>query len=279
MAKTWVITGASRGIGKSIVKSALSVGDNVVATGRSVDGLINAFGEEHSQLTFANLDVNDQDAAIRAVEIATERYGGIDVLVNNAGYGQLGHFETIRAEDIERQFETNVMGLMKVTRAVLPIMRKQKSGHIINLSSIGGAVGFEGASVYCATKFAVEGFSESLALEVNAFGIKVTIVEPGFFRTDFLDASSVRYGTIDIGDYASATKTQQTQYDQYSHAQPGDPEKLSALIVGVGHANSVPLRLIAGSDALEMSRASLQSRAAEMDAWAEKSITTDFEPA
>lgn len=277
MSKTWFITGASRGIGQNIVQSALAAGDNVIATARSVEQLKIAYGKEGEQLAYATLDVNNEVEAGLAVEMAVERFGSIDILVNNAGYGQLGHFETIRAGNIISQFQTNVLGLMNVTRAVLPQMRKQKSGHILNISSIGGAVGFEGASIYCATKFAVEGFSESLAMELKEFGIKVTIVEPGFFRTDFLDSSSVLYGDIEIEDYSSVVKEQRSQYDGYSHSQPGDPVKLGALITEVAHSDKPPLRLVAGSDALKMSNALLESRLSELKAWANKSTTTDFE--
>ena len=277
MKKIWFVTGASRGIGARIVQSALAVGDAVVATARSIDTLVKAHGNENERLVFARLDVCDPAQMQQAIALATQRLGDIDVLVNNAGFGQLGHFETVEASAIEKQFSTNVFGLMNVTRAVLPAMRRNRRGHILNISSIGGAVGFDGASIYCATKFAVEGFSESLALEVERFGLNVTIVEPGFFRTDFLDTSSVRYGDKEIPDYAEAATEQRTQYDAYSHAQPGDPAKLAHLIVDVAGTNQPPLRLVAGSDALQMSRDLLNNRQKELQTWAARAVSTDYQ--
>lgn len=188
-------TGAGRGIGAQIAKAALAVGDRVVATGRNAAHMQQMYGGYGDKALGLALDATREQDAIAAVEVAQSRFGGIDVLVNNAGYGQLGLFEEITGEDVERQFQTNVFGMMHVTRAVLPVMRRQRRGHVLNLSSIGGLAGFDGASIYCASKFAVEGFSESLAPEVASFGIRVTIVEPGFFRTDFLDKKSIQYGS------------------------------------------------------------------------------------
>lgn len=276
MKKTWFITGGSRGIGVEIVKAALAQGDNVVATARDVTKLREQLSEHADKLECIELDVQNSKAATKAVARSVERFGGIDVLVNNAGYGQLGHFESVEAASIETQFHVNVFGLMHVTRAVLPQMRKQRSGCIFNLSSIGGAIGFDGASIYCASKFAVEGFSESLAQEVARFGINVTIVEPGFFRTDFLDASSVLYGQVQNQDYTDAVSNQRSQYDAYSHMQPGDPYKLAQLIVNTEGLIQRPARLVAGSDALSMSRVALNDRIAELEQWATSSTSTDF---
>jgi len=278
MKKTWFITGASRGIGFEIAQAALVSGDNVVATARSVTGLREKLGSETElQLECIELDVNNYIQAEEAVIQSIERFGGIDILVNNAGFGQLGHFETVEQHAIEQQFSTNVFGLMHVTRAVLPTMRRQQRGHILNLSSIGGALGFEGASIYCAAKFAVEGFSESLVLEVARFGIDVTIVEPGFFRTDFLDDSSIRYGQIELQDYVDVANDQKSQYAAYSHKQLGDPKKLAQLIVDTARTNPAPLRVIAGSDALSMSRDVLNNRMKELELWADTSVTTDHQ--
>ncbi len=275
--QVWFVTGCSRGIGKEILSAALAHGARVVATARNPARVAEAFPNTEGRVLPLQLDVDDARQADRAVDQALKEFGRIDVLVNNAGYGQLGHFETVSAQDVEQQFRTNVFGLMHVTRAVLPAMREQRSGRIVNLSSIGGAVGFDGASLYCATKFAVEGFSESLALELRRFGIHVTIVEPGFFRTDFLDSSSVRYGESERGEYEEAARAQQSQYGAYSHEQPGDPRRLAELIVDVcARGDSPPLRLIAGSDALSMSRELLTRRSAEAEAWAPRSVTTDF---
>src|SRR4030095_2055085 len=204
MSKVWFITGASRGIGAEIAKAALASGDRVVATGRNRAQIEKAFAG-HERLLAVELDVTDAAQAHRAVDAALAKFGRIDVLVNNAGYGQLGAFEENEAGDIEQQYATNVFGLFHVTRAVLPVMRRQRGGHVFNLSSMAGVLGFASASIYCSTKFAVEGFSESLAMEVAQFGIKITIVEPGFFRTDFLDTSSIRYGGKVVDEYVPSS--------------------------------------------------------------------------
>ncbi len=277
MKKTWLVTGSSRGIGLEIVKAALAEGDNVVATARNVTTLREHLCADAQEVEYIELDVQDSTAAKTAVARSIDRFGSIDVLVNNAGFGQLGPFETVDSAAIEQQFATNVFGLMHVTRAVLPEMRRQRRGHIFNISSIGGAIGFDGASIYCSTKFAVEGFSESLSLEVKRFGIDVTIVEPGFFRTDFLDASSVHYGQVDIQDYVAAARDQKSQYDSYSHLQPGNPKKLAHLIIETASSPRRPARLIAGSDALSLSRDALNNRIAELEEWASTSVSTDYQ--
>jgi len=281
MSKVWFITGANRGIGLGIARAALAAGDRVVATGRRLHALRQAFPEPRPQLLLAALDVTDEAQALAAVEQAQSAFGRIDVLVNNAGYGQLDHFEQIAAADIRRQFDTNVFGLMNVTRAVLPLMRRQRAGHVLNLSSMGGVLGFGGASVYCATKFAVEGFSESLAQELKPLGIHVTLVEPGFFRTDFLDASSVRYGQHVVADYAEAAAAQRAFFDQRNHRQAGDPDKLAAVLVQLAHQAEQarqaepPLRFAAGSDAVEAIGATLAERQREIERWRALSVSTD----
>lgn len=221
--KTWLITGAARGLGAGIARAALDAGDRVVVAGRNRDALIKAFGPDSDTVLSLTLDVTDTAAIAAAVEAVMARFGRIDVLVNNAGYGHLGIFEETNAQDARTQFDTNVFGLFDMTRAVLPIMRAQRSGHVFNISSIGGLMGGESGAIYCASKFAVEGFSESVAQEVRPFGIHLTIVEPGFFRTDFLDASSLRYGDNPIADYAEASRAIRAFYDARSRNQAGDP--------------------------------------------------------
>lgn len=275
MSKVWFITGATRGIGLEIARAALAAGDRVVATGRRLDALQRAFPETSAQLKLATLDVADEAQALAAVEAAQAAFGRIDVLVNNAGYGQLDHFEQIAAADICRQFDTNVFGLMNVTRAVLPLMRRQRSGHVVNLSSMAGVLGFAGASVYCATKFAIEGFSESLAPELQPFGIHVTLVEPGFFRTDFLDASSVRYGRHAVADYAETASAQKAFFEGRNHQQAGDPAKLGRIVVQLAGMAQPPLRFAAGTDSVEGISASLAGRAQEVQRWRALSVSTD----
>lgn len=275
MSKVWFITGAGRGIGEQIAKAALTAGDKVVATGRNAEQLRQVYGAYGDQVICLALDATREQDAIRAVDAARERFGSIDVLVNNAGYGQLGLFEEIASEDVERQFQTNVFGMMHVTRAVLPVMRKQRRGHIMNLSSVGGFMGFDGASIYCAAKFAVEGFSESLAMEVASFGINVTIVEPGFFRTDFLDKKSVQYGSRQIADYAESSSNSRSTYEAYNHKQPGDPVKLGRVIVELSAMGEPPLHFVAGTDAVGFANSTFERRRAEVDAFAALSVTTD----
>lgn len=277
MSKVWFITGAGRGIGAEIARAALAAGDRVVATGRKLDQLVDTYSAYGERVLCLALDVAREQDAVSAAEVAVARFGRIDMLVNNAGYGQLGLFEEVSSADVERQFHTNVFGLMHVTRAVLPQMRKQRSGHIFNLASIGGFMGFEASSIYCAAKFAVEGFSESLALEVARFGIAVTVVEPGFFRTDFLDASSVRYGATKISDYDSSPEAPRADYESYNHQQPGDPVKLGKVIVQVAAMSEPPLHFLAGSDAVSYANAAIERRRAEVDAQAELSATTDLD--
>ena len=276
MSKTWLITGATRGLGVEIAKAALAAGDNVVVTGRSTSQLESVYASYGERSLALQLDITNEAQTNKAVADAVASFGRIDVLVNNAGYGHLGTFEEIEQADIEKQFVTNVFGLMQVTRAALPILRKQRSGHIFNISSVGGTVGFKQASVYCASKFAVEGFSESLAMEIAQFGITLTIVEPGYFRTDFLDKSSIRYGTLTIDDYAESTTESKNMHDDYSHKQLGDPAILGDILVRLANDNNPPLRFVAGSDACELVTNLLNSRVAEVKEWKDLTISTDI---
>ncbi|WP_158818334.1 oxidoreductase [Methylocapsa sp. S129] len=277
MSKTWFVTGASRGIGAAIVKAALAAGDRVVATGRDPAKVAQAFEASPDKLLIAALDVAVETQAEAAVEAALERFGGVDVLVNNAGYGLLGPFEQSEPEQIGRQFATNVFGVFNVTRAVLPVMRRQRAGRIFNITSIGGLRGGPGGSLYSATKFAVEGFSESLALEVAEFGIKMTLVEPGFFRTDFLDESSIRYNDRPIADYAALSTRLKEFYGPRNHQQAGDPAKLAKVLVDLARHEKPPLRFVAGSDAAAMFETKIASVKAELEAWRALSVTTDGE--
>jgi NAD(P)-dependent dehydrogenase (short-subunit alcohol dehydrogenase family) len=273
--KVWFVTGASRGIGAETVKAALAAGDKVVATGRRLATVQNAFKTDADRLLPLELDVTDEQRAHAAVESAVARFGRIDVLVNNAAYGQLGLFEENTAAEIERQYATNVFGLFHVTRAVLPVMRRQRGGKILNLSSMAGMIGFAAASIYCSTKFAIEGYSESLALEVADFGIHVTIVEPGFIRTDFLDTSSVRYGSRRVDDYAAQAAELRARYDSYNHQQSGDPAKLASALVTLAAHDDPPLRYAAGSDAYQGISAKLNGLRASFEEWRDLSVSVD----
>lgn len=275
-AKTWFITGGTRGLGAAIAQEALASGDKVVVTGRSLAALQQRY-KPVSNLLMLELDVCSTAQIEAVMQQAFTHFGSIDVLVNNAGYGQLDVFEQITAQQVRQQFETNVFGLISVTRAVLPYMRQQRSGQIYNLSSIGGALGFAAASVYCASKFAVEGFSESLAQEVKQFGIGVTIVQPGFFRTDFLDNTSVKYGNELIADYSEYAASANTAYQNMNHQQAGDPLKLAAALVKLSDVPQRPLRLAAGSDAIEYLTTAYKRRQKELADWHDWSVSTDIE--
>lgn len=275
MSKIWFITGSGRGIGARIAQAALDAGDKVVATGRNLEQLTATYAQYGENVLCLALDTTVENDSIAAVAAAEARFGRIDVLVNNAGFGQLGLFEELAGSDIERQFNTNVFGLMHVTRAVLPGMRQRRGGHIINLASVGGFMGFDGASVYCAAKFAVEGFSESLALEVAQFGINVTILEPGFFRTDFLDQSSVKYGSRKVDGYDDGAASSRSTYESYNHKQPGDPVKLGQVVVKLARLPEPPLHFVAGTDAIGFIKGALERRRGEVDAFLSLSGTTD----
>lgn len=273
--KTWFITGATRGFGNEIAKSAINTGENVVLTGRNISKLKSLF-ENSNQVLCLELDVCNEQQIKSAVQDAVEYFGRIDVLVNNAGFGQLGVFEEVESQKIHDQFSTNVFGAMSVTRHVLPIMREQRSGLIYNISSIGGSLGFENASIYCAAKFALEGFSESIAMEIKQFGIDVTIVQPGFFRTDFLDNSSVQYGTLKIDDYYEYAKGLNDGYKAQNHKQLGDPSKLGKLLIDIANKSNPPMRLAAGSDAIQFLTASNKERQSVLEKWREYSNQTDI---
>jgi NAD(P)-dependent dehydrogenase (short-subunit alcohol dehydrogenase family) len=275
MSKVWFITGAGRGIGAHIAQAAIAAGDKVVAAARSLEQLNGTFaGVNPDQLALVQLDVAREEQAAAAIQAAVERFGRIDVLVNNAAYGLLGNFEELSQEEIEQQFGVNVFGVMHVLRAALPVLRRQRSGHVINISSIAGRTGFDGAAVYCATKYAIEGLSSSLALEVAKFGIKVTSVEPGFFRTDFLDQSSVRYGKKVIEDYA-VHGTVEGAYGAYHGKQLGDPARLATVVLQLAGMDNPPQHFLAGSDALAMAHAEVDARLSEMQGMAELSRSTD----
>ena len=274
MTKTWLITGAARGLGAEIAKAALAAGHRVAATGRDLMAL-ERLAPRHANLFCHTLDVTDRAEARRAAEAAAARFGGIDILVNNAGYGQFGFFEDSSEDDVLEQFEVNLHGVLNVCRAVLPIMRRARQGRIFNISSIAGFRGMPGGSLLCASKHAVEGFSESLAREVEPFGIRVTLVEPGIFRTGFLSPQSMRFATSSTEDYAEAARSLQQSYRARDGQQPGDPAKLSAALVRLAEEPNPPLRFLAGPDAVQLMEARIQTLKQDMDTWRALSVSTD----
>jgi NAD(P)-dependent dehydrogenase (short-subunit alcohol dehydrogenase family) len=275
MSKVWFVTGASSGIGAAVVKAALQAGDRVVATARNLEKLRSVLREPASdRLAFVQLDVSSEAQAQKAVAAAVERFGRVDVLVNNAGYSLLGSLEAMTTEQIELQLETNFFGALYVMRAALPVMRRQRSGRIINVSSLAGVMGFKSCGAYAASKFAVEGLSLSVAQEVEPFGIKLTLVEPGFFRTDLLAPQSVVYGDVAIDDYPPPAATK-AEWQAYHHKQPGDPAKLGQVIVRLAAMDAPPKQFFAGSDAVKAITADLEARLREVQANKDLSGSTD----
>jgi NAD(P)-dependent dehydrogenase (short-subunit alcohol dehydrogenase family) len=247
--KVWFITGAGRGMGVDFAKAALAAGDAVVAGGRDTGAVGDAVGEA-DDLLVVKLDITSRPQAKAAARAAVERFGRIDVLVNNAGNFYAGYFEELTPEQIERQLATSLVGPMNVTRAVLPVMRKQRSGHVISISSGAGLLGFEFCSAYAAAKFGLEGWIESLAAEVAPFGIDTTIVNPGFFRTELLTNESTSYADSSIDDYAENRANQLEWWNAQNGKQGGDPAKLGRALVTIVNEERPPRRFLAGADAI-----------------------------
>lgn len=273
--KTWFITGASRGFGARIAEKALARGDAVVATARNPQSVTDRLGQSDKLLAVA-LDVNDAQQAAAAADQAHARFGRIDVLVNNAGYGLISAVEEASAEEVEALFRTNVFGLLAVTRAILPVMRNQRSGRIFNFSSIGGYRAGPGFGIYSATKFAVEALSESLRAELAPLGIDVTAIEPGYFRTDFLDATSLRIGQNEIADYSATAGAVRDRAAAMNQRQPGNPDRLAQVVLDLADTPEPPVRLPLGSDTVAAIEAKHRSDAAIIEAWRNVSVSTDF---
>ena len=247
--KVWFVTGAGRGMGLEFGKAILAAGDSLVASGRDSARVSKALGASSSLLT-AKLDVTRPSDADAAVKSAVDRFGRIDVLINNAASFFAGYFEELTPEQMELQLRTSLVGPMNVTRAVLPVMRSQRSGHIIAISSSAGLSGFEFGTAYAASKFGLEGFMESLDSEVAPFGIHTTIVNPGFFRTELLTEESTTYATGSIDDYASRREPLVAYWKSMNGKQPGDPAKLARAIIRIAGQSPPPRRFIAGADAI-----------------------------
>ena len=271
--RTWLVTGASRGFGRALSDAVLARGERLVATARGRD-FTESFAREHPDALAVPLDVTDPAQARAAVEHAVERFGGIDVVVNNAGYGHFGAVEELSDDELRQQFEVNLFGVVNVTRAALPVLRRQRSGHLVQMSSLNGIEGMVGGAYYCASKFAVEGLSESLAAEVAHFGIKVTIVEPGPHRTSFASAESARVAEP-IDDYAESVGQARKAFAEMDGTQPGDPARAALAIVEAVDADEPPLRLPLGQVALDNIRAKLTGQLQELERWEPLSASTD----
>jgi NAD(P)-dependent dehydrogenase (short-subunit alcohol dehydrogenase family) len=276
--KTWIITGAGRGLGVDIAKAALAAGHNVVATGRNPDAVAEALGGAENLLV-AKLDVTSSDDATAAVKAGVDRFGGVDVLVNNAASFYAGFFEELTPEQMDRQLTTSLVGPMNVTRAVLPVMRGQRSGHIVTISSTAGFAGFEYGTAYAASKFGVDGWMESLAPEIEPFGIHTTVVNPGFFRTELLTKESTNYAPATIEDYAERNAAQREFWEGMNGKQGGDPAKLAQALVTITELEQPPFRFIAGADAIAQAEEKLAERRQQIDAHRELSSSLAFDDA
>lgn len=275
--KVWFVTGASKGLGLTLVKRLLNEGHSVAATSRNLSELKAAVNSESESFLPLEMDLIKEESVAENIKKAVEQFGKIDVVVNNAGYGQLGTLEELTDEESRKNFDTNVFGSLNVIRKAMPYLRDQKSGHIINIASIGGLSGdFPGWGIYCATKFAVVGFTESLAAEVKEFGINATVIYPGYFRTDFLTGGSLRTPENEIDAYKTARKVQAAHEEEINGNQPGDPEKAATAMIDLASMENPPVHLVLGSDAFQMAGNKLETLKNEISDFKALSISTDY---
>lgn len=273
--KVWFITGASRGLGLEISKAVLLSGDKVVAAVRSKSKQLLEKFENNPNVLVTLLDVTNESQAKEAVKEAIDKFGAIDVLVNNAGYGLLGAVEEISDEEVRNVYDVNVFGVLNVTRAVLPYMREKHSGHVINISSVGGLNGYMGWGIYGSTKFAVEGITEAMASELAPLGIHATVVEPGFFRTNFLDTTSLIRTDNNIEDYTGTVGQVESFSMEVNKKQPGDPKKLSQAFIKLANTENPPLHLPLGKDCLARYREKTENFEKDIEKWYDVIIGTD----
>jgi NAD(P)-dependent dehydrogenase (short-subunit alcohol dehydrogenase family) len=276
MSKVWLVTGAGRGMGLDIAKAALAAGHKVVATGRDADKVVKAVGES-ANLLVVKLDVTNPTDAESAVKAISDRFGRIDVLVNNAASFYAGYFEELTPEQMERQLKTSLIGPMNVTRAVLPVMRKQRSGQIISISSSAGLIGFEFGTAYAASKFGLEGWMESLQAEVAPFGIQTLIVNPGFFRTELLTDESTNYAAPSVNDYNERRGQQLEFWKAQNGKQSGDPAKLAQALITLASQKELPRRFIAGADAIGTAEQVVAVLQQQINAYRELSTSLAFD--
>ncbi|MFJ4342811.1 oxidoreductase [Streptomyces sp. NPDC088915] len=275
--RVWFVTGASRGLGRAVTESLLDRGERVVATARSVSSLDDLAEKYGDRVLPTALDVTDRAAVFAVVAEAAERAGRIDVVLNNAGYGLAGAVEEVSERQVREQFDVNFFGALWVTQAVLPVLRRQGSGHVLQMSSIAGVTTYPNLGAYCASKWALEAASEALAQEVAGFGIRVTLVEAGEFRTDWSAGSMVRATPKSAYDSVLA-KRRHGLSGAYAHLQPGDPGRVGAALLALVGAEAPPLRVLLGGGAAELAPAVLRGRLAEWEEWRELAATTDAPP-
>ncbi|WP_341361000.1 oxidoreductase [Georgenia sp. M64] len=272
---TWLITGASSGLGRALAEAVLARGHNAVLTARDV-AAVQPLVDEHPETSLAvALDVRDRDQVADAVRTATDRFGAVDVLVNNAGHGFRAAVEEAAVDEVDELFATNFFGPVELIKQVLPQMRARRAGTIVNVSSIGAPRSNPASGYYTATKAALEGVSDALNREVGPLGIRVLVLEPGAFRTDFSGRSLMQSRTV-IADYADTAGRRRKEHDHSHGTQPGDPARAAHVIIDTVEADEAPFRLLLGSDAVAIVREELQSRLDEIDAWARLSTTTDY---
>jgi NAD(P)-dependent dehydrogenase (short-subunit alcohol dehydrogenase family) len=258
--KVWFVTGASKGLGLTLVKKILDNGYRVAATSRNAEVLISEVGSSSPDFLPLQVDLLNEQSISAAIDEVINTFGRIDIIVNNAGYGQLGTLEELTDKEARQNFDVNVFGSLNVIRKTMPHLRRQRSGHIFNISSIAGfSAGFPGWGIYCATKFAVAGFTEALAAEGEAFGIKATVVYPGYFRTNFLSKDSLNLPDSQIEDYKEARELQRIHLEEIKGNQPGDPEKAAAALIEVAASEHPPLHLFLGPDSYNMARDKIET--------------------
>lgn len=275
--KVWFVTGASKGLGLILAKKLLQHGYRVVATTRTLEFLEKEI--ESTTALFLPLAVNlaDNNDVKTAIEKSIAHFGRIDVVVNNAGYGQIGTLEELTDDEARENFEINVFGTLNVVRNAMPYLRKQKSGHIFNVSSVGGVfAGFPGWGIYCATKFAVAGFTEALAEEAKIFGINATVVYPGYFRTDFLSKGSVKTPDSPMQEYETARQSEQAHLESISGNQPNDPEKAADVLIAISQEKNPPVHLLLGNDAYDILKRKIEIMTNDVEQWKKHTLSTAF---
>lgn len=275
--KVWFITGGNKGLGAAMVKEALANGYNVVASARKIDDAEKTLGT-HPNLLIVKLDIANQDQVQAAVKVTMEKFGRIDVLVNNAGYGLLGYFEEMSEESIRKQIETNVFGTMKITRAILPIMREQASGFVVTVSSTSGIKSVNGGAVYSASKFALEGWSEGMNIDMKPFGIRFMLIEPGAFRTDFANQNaSMQLPDLQLKAYEVQRKGLEEVFRVMNGTQAGDPSKLAKGMIKAVNSENPPVRLLISKQAIPAVDNYYKTRYAEFEKWQDVSADSDFD--